>query len=182
MSKTDYYELLGVDRSADAASLKKNYRKQAMQYHPDRNPGDEVAEAKFKEISEAYEVLSDPEKRAAYDQYGHAAFEGGQGGGAGGFDFNFSSSFADVFDDLFGDFMGGGGGRRGGGRNGVSRGSDLRYNMEISLEDAFNGKKTEIEIPSTVGCDDCSGSGAAQGSKPIACGSCNGHGDRKSVV
>jgi len=175
MSKTDYYELLGVDKSADAADLKKNYRKQAMQYHPDRNPGDEVAEAKFKEISEAYEVLSDPEKRAAYDQYGHAAFEGGQGG-PGGFDFNFSSSFADVFDDLFGEFMGGGGGRRGGGRSGASRGSDLRYNMEISLEDAFNGKKTEIEIPSTVGCDDCGGSGAAQGSKPTTCGGCNGHG------
>ncbi len=172
MSKQDYYELLGVDKSADASTLKKMYRKQAMQYHPDRNPGDEVAEAKFKEISEAYEILSDPDKRAAYDQYGHAAFEGANG--QAGYDFNFSSSFADVFDDLFGEFMGGG--RRGGGRGGAMRGADLRYNLEISLEDAFSGMKTEIEIPTTVGCDACGGSGASKGSKPSSCGTCHGHG------
>ncbi len=171
MSKQDYYDLLKVGRDADEAELKRAYRKQAMQYHPDRNPGDQEAEAKFKEISEAYEVLSDPEKRAAYNQYGHAAFE--SGGPGAGFDFNFSSSFADVFDDLFGEFMGGG---RRGGRGGATRGSDLRYNLSVSLEDAYAGLKTEIEVPTSVSCDDCGGSGAAKGSKPATCGTCQGHG------
>ncbi len=174
MAKQDYYELLQVSRSASEPELKKAYRKLAMDCHPDRNPGDAQAEARFKEISEAYEVLSSAEKRAAYDQYGHAAFENG---GAGGFDFNFSSSFADVFDDLFGEFMGGGGRRGGGrGRGGAARGSDLRYNLEITLEDAHAGLKTEIEVPTSVTCEECSGSGAEKGSKPSNCGTCHGHG------
>ncbi|MFT6559496.1 MULTISPECIES: molecular chaperone DnaJ [Sneathiella] len=172
MAKPDYYETLGADKSADAAALKSAYRKMAMKYHPDKNPGDAEAEAKFKEINEAYEVLKDDQKRAAYDQYGHAAFEqggmggggfGGMGGGAGG--------FSDIFEDLFGDFMGG---RRGGG--GQNRGSDLRYNMEISLEEAYHGKQTEIQIPTSVECDECDGSGAAEGSSPVSCGTCQGHG------
>jgi molecular chaperone DnaJ len=170
MDKKDYYETLGVDRGANAADLKKAYRKLAMQFHPDRNPGDDEAEAQFKTLSEAYEVLSDDEKRAAYDRYGHAAFEGGQGGPGGGFGFT-ASSFADVFDDLFGDFMGG---RRGGGNG--HQGADLRYNLEISLEDAYNGRQTTIRATTTVGCDDCSGSGAEAGSQPVTCPACQGMG------
>ena len=170
MAKADYYDLLNLARDAGDAEIKKAYRKLAMQYHPDRNPGDMAAEEKFKEVSEAYEVLADAEKRAAYDQFGHAAFEGGAGGG---FDFNFSSSFADVFDDLFGEFMGGGGRRP---RHGGGRGSDLRYNLEISLEEAFEGAKTEIQIATSANCDACSGSGSAQGSKPGLCVTCRGHG------
>ena len=173
MSKRDYYEILGADRDADASTLKKAYRKMAMKYHPDRNPDDAEAEEKFKEINEAYEILKDDQKRAAYDQYGHAAFENGGMGGAGGFGGMGSGGFSDIFEDLFGDFMGGGG-RRGG--NGQSRGSDLRYNMEISLEEAFDGKETEINIPSSVECDSCDGSGAADGSSPVNCGTCQGHG------
>ena len=169
MAKRDYYEILGVDSNADDATLKKAYRKQAMQYHPDRNPGDAAAEASFKEVNEAYEILKDPQKRSAYDQYGHAAFENGGGGagfgGAGG-------GFSDIFEDLFGDFMGGGGG----GRSSHSRGSDLRYNLEISLEEAFNGKQMELKIPTTVECDSCDGSGAEAGSEPVTCSTCQGHG------
>ncbi len=172
MAKQDYYELLGVSRTASADELKKAYRKLAMQYHPDRNPGDKAAEEKFKTISEAYDVLSDDQKRAAYDRHGHAAFEGMGGGGASGFDF--SSTFADIFDDLFGNF-GGGGGRRGGEAR-QARGSDLRYDLEIALEDAFRGKQQNIKVTTSVGCETCSGQGAAPGSKPVACGTCNGSG------
>lgn len=166
MAKADYYELLGVERTASAGEIKSAYRTLAKQHHPDRNPGDSDAEQKFKEISESYEILKDDQKRAAYDQYGHAAFEGA-GGQPGGF----SSSFADVFDDLFGDFMGN---RRGGGRN--SRGADLRYDMEITLSEAFTGKQTSVVIPTSVVCEGCGGSGAASGTRPTACPTCAGHG------
>lgn len=171
MAGQDFYELLGVERDASAADLKKAYRKLAMQYHPDRNPGDAEAEAKFKEVSQAYDVLSDDEKRRAYDQFGHAAFEGGAG--AGGFDFGFGSSFADVFDDLFGEFMGGGGRQR---RGGATRGADMRYNLEISLEEAFHGTQAEIQIPTSEQCGECSGTGAEPGSQPVTCPTCQGHG------
>ena len=171
MAKADYYELLGVDRDADAEELKRSFRKQAMKYHPDRNPGDAAAEVRFKEINEAYEVLKDDQKRAAYDQYGHAAFE--QGGGRGDFGFGAGASFADVFDDLFGDIMGGG---RRGNPNGAARGADLRYNLDISLEDAFGGTTTKIRVPTTMSCETCKGSGAAAGSSPITCPGCAGRG------
>jgi len=175
MAKDDYYETLGVDRGASEDELKKSYRKLAMKYHPDQNPDDKAAEAKFKELSEAYHVLSDPEKKAAYDQFGHAAFEGGAGGqGAQGFDFR--SSFSDVFDDLFGDFMGGNGGRRGGGRQGGVRGADLRYNLEITLEDAYAGKQARVRVPTAVACETCSGTGAKSGTRPANCGTCGGAG------
>ena len=170
MAKRDYYEVLGVDRNSSADEMKSAYRKLAMKYHPDRNPDDPSAEQKFKEANEAYDVLKDDQKRAAYDQFGHAAFDGTGGPGAGGFEF--SSSFADVFDDLFGDFMGGGR-RRESGRN---RGNDLRYNMEISLEEAFEGKKAEIRVPSAVNCETCDGSGSAAGSQPVSCPTCHGRG------
>lgn len=171
-NKRDYYEILGVTRTANADELKKAFRKQAMQYHPDRNPDDKEAEHKFKEVNEAYDVLRDDQKRAAYDQYGHAAFEGGMGGrGAGqGFDF---TSFSDIFDDLFGEFMGGrGGGQRGSG----NRGSDLRYNLEITLEDCFKGKTAKIRVPTSIACEACDGSGAEAGAQPIACPTCKGAG------
>ncbi|MEQ9146228.1 MAG: molecular chaperone DnaJ [Parvibaculaceae bacterium] len=177
MSKPDFYELLGVDRKATADELKKAYRKLAMKYHPDKNPGDAEAEKKFKEISEAYEVLKDDQQRAAYDQYGHAAFEGGMGGGPrgpGGFNPDFGSSMSDIFDDLFGEFMGGRRGQRGDG--GRARGADLRYNMTITLEEAFEGKKAQIRVPTAVTCDDCSGSGAKPGSSPVNCTTCGGAG------
>lgn len=167
MAKKDYYEVLGVERGASDAEMKSVYRKLAMQYHPDRNPDNPDAEAKFKELNEAYDVLKDEQKRAAYDRFGHDAFEGGMGGGGGG-GAGFGG-FADIFDEMFGDFMGG---RRGGGR----RGSDLRYNMAISLEEAFKGKQTEIHIPSSVPCDECKGSGAEKGSQPVTCTTCHGHG------
>jgi len=174
MSKRDYYEILGASKGDDAATLKKAYRKMAMKYHPDRNPDDADAEANFKEVNEAYEILKDDQKRAAYDQYGHAAFEqGGMGGGAGGFGGMGGGGFSDIFEDLFGDFMGRG--QRGGG-GGMGRGSDLRYNMEISLEEAYHGIDKEINIPSSEECDSCHGSGAADGSSPVNCGTCNGHG------
>ena len=171
MAKRDFYETLGVSREADGDELKKSYRKLAMKYHPDRNPDDAAAEVKFKELSEAYSVLSDPQKRDAYNQFGHAAFEGGGGPGAG--DFDFRSSFADVFDDLFGDFMGG---ARRGARRGPARGADLRYNMEVNLEDAFGGKQAKVQAATSVSCDDCSGSGAKEGTKPTICGACGGVG------
>jgi len=171
MEKRDYYEILEVSRDVDVVTLKKSYRKMAMKHHPDRNPGDAKAEALFKEANEAYEILSDEQKRAAYDQYGHAAFEnGGMGGGMGA---GMGGGFSDIFEDLFGDFMGG---QRSGGGNGQSRGSDLRYNMEISLEEAYHGKETEIQIPTSVECDSCKGSGAAEGSSPTTCSTCQGHG------
>ena len=173
MSKADYYELLGVARSCTEAELKSAFRKAAMQHHPDRNPGDKDAEVKFKEINEAYQALSDKEKRAAYDRFGHAAFEQG-GGGAGGFGGDgFASSMSDIFDDLFGGF---GGGRARGGGNGRERGSDLRYNMEINLDDAFNGKTATIKVPTSIACEACAGSGAKAGSRPKTCGTCAGHG------
>lgn len=166
----DFYATLGVDRGANASEIKRAYRKLAKEYHPDRNPGDAAAETRFKEVNQAYEILKDDEKRAAYDQYGHAAFEQGMSGGGEGF----SSSFADVFDDLFGEFMGGGGRRRG--RDGASRGSDLRYNLEISLEDAFHGKQAQVHVPTSIPCEPCKGSGAEPGSTPDTCPTCQGMG------
>ncbi len=170
MSKRDYYEVIGVDRSASAADLKKAYRQRAMQFHPDRNPDDPDAETSFKELNEAYDVLRDGERRAAYDQFGHAAFEAGGHGHAGGFDFG--STFADVFDDLFGDFVGGG--RRS--RTGGTRGADLRYNLEVSLEDTFSGTTTQIRAPTSVTCESCEGSGAEGRTQPVACPGCGGAG------
>lgn len=176
MAKNDYYATLGVDRNASADDIKKAYRKLAMQYHPDRNQGDEEAERKFKELNEANDVLSDEQKRAAYDQYGHAAFEqGGPGGfGEGGFGDGFGAGFADIFDEMFGDFMGGGAGRRAGRTSG--RGADLRYNMEISMTEAFSGSKTNIRVPTSIQCESCRGSGSAGGKAPDTCPSCQGHG------
>jgi molecular chaperone DnaJ len=167
-SKQDFYELLGVGRDADPETLKKAYRKLAMQYHPDRNPGDAACEHKFKEINEAYDVLRDDEKRAAYDRFGHAAFENGGRSSDG---FNFSSGFADIFDEMFGEFTGG---RRGG--NAATRGADLRYNLEITLEEAFHGKHATIRVPNSAACEECAGSGAAKGSKPVSCPTCHGRG------
>jgi molecular chaperone DnaJ len=169
MAKQDFYDVLGVAQNADGNELKKAYRKMAMQYHPDRNQGDDAAEHRFKEISEAYDVLKDDQKRAAYDQFGHAAFENG-GAAAGGF--GGGAGFADIFDEMFGDFVGGRQ-RQGGGR---ARGSDLRYNLEIPLDDAFKGRETRIRVPASVSCEDCNGSGAAKGSHPSTCGTCQGHG------
>jgi molecular chaperone DnaJ len=174
-SKRDYYEVLGVARTANAEELKKAFRKAAMQHHPDRNPGDKDAEQKFKEVNEAYDILKDDQRRAAYDQYGHAAFEGGMGGrgGPGGQGFDFTS-FSDIFDDLFGEFMGGG--RSGGGPRGGNRGSDLRYNLEITLEDCYRGKAAKIRVPTSIACEACDGSGAEAGAQPITCPTCKGAG------
>lgn len=167
MAKRDYYEVLGVEKSVDAADLKKAYRRVAMKYHPDRNPDDPKAEEKFKEANEAYEVLSDDQKRAAYDRFGHAGVDGQSGMGGGG-----HSNFSDIFGDVFGDIFGGGGGRRGG----PARGSDLRYNLELKLEEAVKGTTTQIKVPTLVSCKTCSGSGAKAGSKPVTCTTCGGHG------
>ena len=176
MDKQDYYETLGVGRSADAAELKSSYRKLAMKYHPDRNSGDKGAEQKFKEINEAYAILSDEEKRAAYDRFGHAAFDGAAAGGGGpqgaDFGFNFGGGFADIFDEMFGEFTG----ARARGAQQSTRGSDLRYNMEITLEEAFAGKQATIRVPSALSCEACGGSGAAKGSKPVTCPTCQGRG------
>ncbi len=180
MAKRDFYDILGVSKTAQDAELKRAYRKLAMQYHPDRNPGNNEAGVRFREVNEAYEALRDPQKRAAYDQFGHQAFEQGMGGGgrAGGFDF---TSFADVFDDLFGDFMGGNGGQAGSGRRGsTTRGADLRYNLTITLEDAFTGKRAQIRVPTSVACDDCNGSGSEGGSDPAVCPMCRGAGRVRS--
>ena len=172
MSKRDYYDVLGVPKGSEKDAIKKAYRTKAKELHPDRNSDNPNAEAQFKEVNEAYEVLKDAEKKAAYDRYGHAAFEGGGGGPgfSGGGDF--SSAFSDVFDDLFGDFMGGGRG----GRKQQSRGSDLRYNLSISLEDAFAGLQKTINVPSSVACGSCNGTGAAGGSSPTTCPTCSGLG------
>ena len=182
MSKRDYYEVLGVGRDADEKELKSAFRKLAKQYHPDANPDDADAEAKFKEAAEAYEVLKDQQRRAAYDRFGHAAFEGGgPGGGPGGFGPEFNSSMSDIFEDLFGEFMGGA--RRGGGggrRGGAARGSDLRYNMEIALTEAYAGKSAQIRVPTSVTCETCDGSGAKPGTTPTTCGTCNGAGAVRS--
>jgi molecular chaperone DnaJ len=172
MAKQDYYELLGVSRNCSPEELKKAYRKLAMAHHPDRNPGDKKSEQRFKELSEAYDVLKDEQKRAAYDRFGHAAFEGGHGGrGPGGADFGFAAGFADIFDEMFGEFMGG---RRQAG--GVQRGNDLRYNLEITLEEAFAGKQTNIRVRTMVPCEACEGSGAEAGARPINCPTCHGQG------
>src|ERR1700681_3704973 len=168
-TKRCYYETLEVDRNADESRLKAAFRKLAMKWHPDKNPGDAASEIRFKEINEAYEVLKDGTKRAAYDRFGHAAFEGGGGGGPG-FGAGFASSFSDIFEDLFG--MAGQRGR-GGGRE---RGADLRYNMEITLEEAVQGKTAQIEIPVSVTCESCSGIGAKAGTKPKTCSMCGGQG------
>ena len=182
MSKRDYYEVLGTIKSASAEEIKKAYRKLALKYHPDRNKDDKAAEAKFKEASEAYHVLSDKERRKNYDQFGHAAFEGT--GGRGGFsNFDFSNAFSDIFgSDIFEDFFEGFGGSRGRGRRRSSdfRGSDLRYDLSISLEDAYNGKKQEINFSSSDKCETCSGSGAEPGSKPVSCSTCGGQGQVRS--
>lgn len=175
MSKRDFYEVLGVEKSVDEKALKSAYRKLAMKFHPDRNPGDAAAEEKFKEAGEAYDTLKDPQKRAAYDRFGHDAFQGGGGGrGPSGFGPDFSSSMSDVFDDIFGDFMGGGG--RGRGRSSAQRGSDLRYNLEIDLEEAFTGQTVDIDVPSLSTCDTCSGDGAKPGTGMSTCRTCQGHG------
>jgi molecular chaperone DnaJ len=171
MAKQDFYDTLGVSKSASADELKRAYRKLAMQHHPDRNAGDKGAEQKFKDLNEAYDILKDDQKRAAYDRFGHAAFEQGGGHGPGGFGFA-AGGFADIFDEMFGEFMGGG--RRG--QGGPSRGSDLRYNLEVSLEEAYRGKQTTIRIPTLVACEQCKGSGAEAGSKPITCPTCHGRG------
>lgn len=171
MAKQDYYEQLGVARTASADEIKKAYRKLAMQYHPDRNPGDSTAEQKFKEINEAYDVLKDEQKRAAYDRFGHAAFENSGGPRGPGAGFDFSTGFADIFDEMFGDFMGQRRGRSGGGR-----GADLRYNMEITLEEAFKGKQATIRVPTSTLCDACTGTGAEGGSQPVVCPTCSGLG------
>ena len=180
MAKRDYYEVLGVIKSASAEEIKKAYRKLALKYHPDRNKDDKAAEAKFKEASEAYHVLSNKERRTNYDQFGHAAFEGT--GARGGFsNFDFSNIFSDIFgSDSFDDIFEGFGGSRGRRRSSNLRGSDLRYDLPISLEDAYNGKKQEINFSSSDKCGTCSGSGAEPGSKPVSCSTCGGQGQVRS--
>ena len=174
MAKADFYETLGVGRTADEKELKSAFRKLAMKYHPDKNPGDAEAEKKFKELGEAYETLKDPQKRAAYDRFGHAAFEQGGMGGGGGFSGAGAGGFSDIFEDIFGEMMGGGRARRSSG--GRERGADLRYNMEITLEEAFSGKTAQIRVPTSITCDVCSGSGAKPGTQPKTCGTCQGSG------
>lgn len=173
MSKADYYETLGVAQNVDAKALKSAFRKKAMGCHPDRNPGDHSAETRFKELNEAYEALKDPQKRAAYDRFGHAAFENGGGAGFAGFSGGGGGSMSDIFEDIFGDMMGARSSRSAGGRE---RGADLRFNMEISLEEAFAGKTAEVEVPTSVTCDICSGSGAKPGTSPSVCVTCGGNG------
>ncbi|NQZ74338.1 MAG: DnaJ domain-containing protein, partial [Dinoroseobacter sp.] len=166
MSKRDYYDVLGVSKGASSDDIKKAFRRKAKELHPDRNSDNPDAESQFKEANEAYDILKDAEKKAAYDRFGHAAFEGGTGGRPGGFggggQGDFASAFSDVFEDLFGDFMGGQ--RGGGGRSRASRGSDLRYNMRISLEEAYAGVQKTIKVPSSVTCKACNGTGAEGGS------------------
>ena len=171
MAKRDFYEVLSVSRDADDDAIKKAYRRLAMKHHPDRNPDDKSAEEKFKEAKEAYEILSDANKRAAYDQHGHAGVDPSMGG-AGGAGF---ANFTDAFGDIFGDIFGGGGGR-GRGRSNVYRGADLRYNLEITLEQAAHGTESRIRIPTYEACTTCNGSGAKPGTKPSTCGTCQGHG------
>ena len=175
MSKRDYYDVLDVAKGASAEEIKKAYRRKAKELHPDRNSDNPNAESQFKEANEAYEVLKNADKKAAYDRYGHAAFEGGMGGGprpgAGG-QGDFASAFSDVFDDLFGDFMGG----QRGGRQRAARGSDLRYNLRVTLEEAFGGIQKTIQVPSSVQCGFCNGTGAEGGSEPVTCPTCSGMG------
>ena len=182
MAKRDFYEVLGVAKGADAAEIKKGFRAKAKELHPDRNADNPAAEGQFKEANEAYDVLKDPEKKAAYDRYGHAAFEGGMGqrpgagGMGGGGQGDFANAFSDVFDDLFGDMMGGRRGGGGGGRSRAQRGNDLRYNLRISLEEAFSGKQQTIQVPTAVTCTSCQGSGAEGQSEPATCPTCSGMG------
>jgi molecular chaperone DnaJ len=172
MAKRDYYDVLGLGREACDQDIKMAYRKLAKAYHPDCNPGNHDAEQRFKEVSEAYEALKDPQKRAAYDRFGHAAFEGNGMAGPHGFGADFSASMSDIFDDLFGEFMGG----RRRPRSGRERGADLSYNMEITLSEAFTGKIAQIRVPTSVTCDTCVGSGAEPGSSPVSCPGCGGMG------
>ncbi|MBF9029348.1 molecular chaperone DnaJ [Rhodobacterales bacterium HKCCE3408] len=180
MAKRDYYEVLGLSRGADADEIKKAYRRKAKELHPDRNKDDPSAESQFKEVNEAYDVLKDGDKKAAYDRFGHAAFDGGMAGGprSGGFgggahQGDFASAFSDVFEDLFGDFMGGRGQT---GRSRAARGSDLRYNLRITLEEAFSGLTKPIRVPTSVTCGSCNGTGAEGGSEPVSCPTCSGMG------
>jgi len=177
MAKKDYYEILGVDKSCDDKTLKSAFRKLAKEYHPDHNAGKPEAEAKFKEISEAYERLKNPESRAAYDRYGHAAFDGGSGRGnySGGFDGNFSSAFSDIFNDFFGDFS-----NSTRSRETSNRGSDLRYNLEITLEEAYSGKSDTINVPMNSECTSCKGNGGENGEAPIVCPNCQGSGKTRA--
>ncbi len=177
MSKRDYYELLGVDRKADEEALKKAFRDKAKLLHPDRNPGDKSAEQRFKEVNEAYDVLKDAQKRAAYDRFGHAAFDPARGHpgarGQGGFEFNVGGGFADIFEEMFGDITGR---RRSQQQRGPERGQDLRYDVEVSLEEAFRGRKATIRVPTAVKCDACHGTGGEGGARPKTCGTCHGRG------
>lgn len=173
MAKEDYYKLLGVDKNASDAEIKKSYRRLAMKYHPDRNKDNsEQAEKKFKEIKEAYEVLSDPKKRSAYDQFGHAGVDPSMGGGQGFGGFGGAESFSDIFGDVFGDIFGGGGRQR----SSVQRGADLRYNLELTLEEAVGGTEATVKVPVLVTCGECHGSGAEKGSSPVTCSTCHGQG------
>ena len=178
MSKSDYYEILGCSKTASESELKKAFRSKAKELHPDRNSGNSAATEKFKKVNEAYDILKDPEKRAAYDRYGHAAFDGSMGGGfnsSGAANGDFASAFSDVFEDLFGDFMGSGNSRSNSSQR-ANRGADLRYNMQISLKNAFSGKKTKIDVPTSVSCDTCNGTGAQSGAAPTSCPTCSGIG------
>ena len=179
MAKRDYYEVLGISKGANADEIKKAYRSKAKELHPDRNADNPNAENQFKEVNEAYDCLKDADKKAAYDRYGHAAFEGAMGGGRPGGGFSggqgdFASAFSDVFDDLFGDFMGGRGG--GGGRQRAARGADLRYNLSVTLEEAYNGLQKTINVPTSIKCGSCDGSGAEGGAEPAMCPTCSGLG------
>lgn len=179
MAKRDYYEVLGVERGCSDAEIKKAFRRKAMEHHPDRNQHDPKSEARIKEVNEAYDVLKDSQKKAAYDRFGHAAFANGSGASAGGFrpgaggNADFASAFSDVFDDLFGDFMGGGARARG---QRAARGSDLRYNLRLSLGEAFHGKQATITVPGSTACEVCNGTGAEGGADPSTCPTCSGHG------
>jgi len=176
MSKRDFYEVLGLQRGASPEEIKKAYRQKAKALHPDSNSDNPDAESQFKEVNGAYDTLKDDQKRAAYDRFGHAAFEGGMGGmgaGARG-QGDFASAFSDVFEDLFGDFMGQRGGAAGGRR--AQRGSDLRYNLRVTLEEAFTGSQKTINVPASVACSSCNGSGAEGGAEPVTCPSCSGMG------
>jgi molecular chaperone DnaJ len=180
MAKRDFYEVLGVARGASADEIKKAYRAKAKELHPDRNADNPKAESQFKEVNEAYDVLKDEQKKAAYDRFGHQAFEGGMGGGpgrGGGFQQgDFASAFSDVFEDLFGDFMGGQRGGGGGARSRAQRGSDLRYNLRVTLEEAFAGVQKSINVPTSVACGTCNGTGAEGGAEPVTCPTCSGMG------
>jgi molecular chaperone DnaJ len=173
MAKRDYYETLGIARGASEQEVKSAYRRLAKECHPDRNPDDTRAEIRFKEVSEAYEILKDPQKRSAYDHFGHAAFDGGLGASRG-FGPDFASSMSDIFDDLFGEFMGGRRGQRQ--RSARERGADLRYNLEIALVEAYEGKTAQICVPTSVSCETCTGTGARAGTKPTTCPTCAGYG------